>query len=190
MACTSSIASYTPKPHAAARVLAFICPVPENREWEKPSHKTREREDWSQEWEDEYSDAFPDIPPPEPKCGLKVYKGYAAMSRTPFFTDSEIIRDRPFLLYLKLYHWARPLGKYRGMIFTSRKELAKAAGLHVSTLNYDLDTLKFMEFIEVVTSVLGRPRGGRGHSRDPGRLVIRIVDYQTAEEAGNDKPPF
>src|SRR6266478_197933 len=104
MASPSSIASYTPEPQRPT-------PEIETPQWETPAHKTIEREDWPSEWEDEYSDACPEFPAPEPKCSLKVYKGYAAMSRTEFFEKSEIVRPRPFVLFMKLYNWARPLGK-------------------------------------------------------------------------------
>ena len=53
------------------------------------------------------------------------------------------------------------MGTYRGLVITSRKELAKAAGLNVSTLNYDLDTLKFCrrDIGELVRD-LSLPTGG------------------------------
>src|SRR6267143_5974077 len=127
-------------------------------EWERPVHKTVEREDWPSEWEDWYFEKEPDCPRPEPKCrpGLKVYKGYAAMSRAEFFNGIHCIHRRPFLLYLFLYHSAHPLGKDRGLVITSREELSDEPVVgHIRTLDDDLDTLEFAGFIDILTSAKG-----------------------------------
>jgi len=162
-------------------------------EWTAPTHKIVEREDWPEEWECEYSEAFPDIPAPESKCrpGLKVYKGYAAMSRDEFFSWKGCLHARDFLVYLCLYNWAMPHGPggiplpTTGTITTSRRELAEELGISLVSLDRRLDTLKCLELIEI-ESVKGRPRGGRGHSRMAGRLLIKIKKYLTAAEAGRE----
>ncbi len=167
--------------HLAHEIVLQTVGASEPPEWETPAHKTIEREDWPSEWEDEYREACPEFSAPEPKCkpGLKAYKGYAAMSRAEFLSNASYMHARQHDVYLHLYHRACPVGPGAGIVRTSRKELAEDLHISLPTLDRRLDALNMFQLIEM-ESIRGRPPGGRGRSRTPGRLVIRIVKYQTA----------
>jgi hypothetical protein len=96
------------------------------------------------------------------------------------------LRRNDFKAFVVIYNLAEPLGKYRGMLRTSRKALAEKLDVSLPTLDRIIEDLKLCTLIKVLTSKKGRPRGGRGHSRDRGRLVIEIKKYQTAWQAGKE----